>query len=252
MDPDAVIVTETVLAGTQHGDLSLWTLILRADIVVQAVMLGLVFASIWTWAVVYEKMRLIRRLHRQAVDFEKIFWGGRSLDKLMKQIDASHAHPMAAVFASAMTEWNHLKKVVSDRPSSGSVSDGLGGNVEPIAHVGKVMELVIERELERLEQRLLGLATVGSVAPFVGLFGTVWGIMNSFQSIALNQDTSLAVVAPGIAEALLATALGLLAAIPAVIFYNRLNNEIASYRQRLENFSDDVAIILSRSRVGVS
>jgi biopolymer transport protein TolQ len=197
-------------------------------------MVGLFIASIWVWAIAIEKTFLYARTRRAMNAFEGAFWSGQSLEELYKALSARPASSMAALFVAAMREWK--------RSFEGQVRSfaGLQTRIE------KVMDVTIAREIELLERRLLVLATVGSAGPFIGLFGTVWGIMTSFQSIAASKNTSLAIVAPGIAEALFATALGLVAAIPATIFYNKFSSEVNKQAQRLEGFADEFSAILSR------
>jgi biopolymer transport protein TolQ len=225
-------VTAEALGQAAH-DLSLWGLFLQADWVVKGVMLGLLVASIWVWAIVFDKVTSIRRANRAADAFEDRFWSGGSLDDLYAKEGEEPSHPLAAVFGSAMREW---------RRSAGS-GNIMGGAKE---RVERAMTVTIGREMERLERWMVFLASVGSVAPFIGLFGTVWGIMNSFAAIAGMQNTNLAVVAPGIAEALFATAIGLVAAIPAVLAYNKLNTDLARFAARMESFATEFAAILSR------
>jgi biopolymer transport protein TolQ len=230
---NAVEVAQSALPLTS-SDLSIFGLFWSAHIIVKTVMIGLLVASIWVWAIVVDKTLLFART-RSAMDrFEKTFWSGQSLEDLYGSLSARPSHSMAALFVAAMREWkrsfeNHVRSFA-----------GLQMRIE------KVMEVTIAREIERLERRLLVLATVGSAGPFIGLFGTVWGIMTSFQSIAASKNTSLAVVAPGIAEALFATAIGLIAAIPATIFYNKFASEVNKQAQRLEGFADEFSAILSR------
>ena len=214
--------------------LSIWDLFLNADLVVKLVMIGLLVASIAVWAIVIDKLILYTRTRKAMDAFEQAFWSGQSLDELYRSLVSRPAHSMAALFVAAMREW---KRSLEVRPRSFA---GLQMRIE------KVMDVTIQREIARLERHLLVLATVGSASPFVGLFGTVWGIMTSFRAIAGQQSTSLAVVAPGIAEALFATALGLVAAIPATIFYNKFAAEVNRQAQRLEGFADEFAAILSR------
>ena len=216
------------------GGFSFLELFLQAHVVVQAVILGLLIASIWSWAIVVEKFFAFRRARRESDYFENVFWSGQSLDELYGSLSRTKAITTAALFVAAMREWK--------RSVEGNIQ-ALGGIQ---LRVDKVMDVTINREMERLDRRLLFLATVGSTAPFVGLFGTVWGIMTSFQAIAVSKNTSLAVVAPGIAEALFATALGLLAAIPAVIFYNMFSADSAQISHRLEAFADEFSAIVSR------
>jgi biopolymer transport protein TolQ len=216
------------------ADLSIIELFKNAHIVVKIVMLGLLAASVWSWAIIIEKFFVYARARKETDAFEQVFWSGQSLEELYQALSQRRNTGMAALFVAAMREW---KRSIERNPKP---SPGTQLRVE------KVMDVTISREVERLERRLTFLATVGSIAPFVGLFGTVWGIMSSFQAIAVSKNTSLAVVAPGIAEALFATALGLLAAIPAVIFYNKFNADVARQAARLEGFADEFAAILSR------
>ena len=216
------------------SDLSIFTLFWQAHWIVKLVMIGLLAASIWVWAIVVDKTILYRRT-RQAMDsFENAFWSGQSLEELYRTLSAKPTYSTGALFVAAMREWK--------RSFEGHAKSFAGLQMR----VEKVMSVSIAREIERLEKRLLVLATVGSAGPFIGLFGTVWGIMTSFQSIAASKNTSLAVVAPGIAEALFATAIGLAAAIPATIFYNKFSAEVNKQAQRLEGFADEFAAILSR------
>jgi len=231
MNPAEVTISSVPAIQT---DLSALTLFLEAHIVVQIVMLGLLLASLWSWAIIAEKMMLLRRTKRETDEFEHVFWSGQSLEELYQSIGKAPSRSMAALFVAAMREW---KRSVESTPKPLA---GLQMRVE------KVLDVALSREIDRLERRLLFLATVGSTAPFVGLFGTVWGIINSFQAIAASKSTNLAIVAPGIAEALFATALGLLAAIPAVIFYNKFTHEVSRHAQRLESFADEFSAILSR------
>ena len=235
---ESQVVEAAALAGSVATDLSLWSLVLRADIVVKIVMLVLIGASVWSWAIIFEKFLRFRRLSEQADRFEAEFWSGGSLEELFDSQAQSPNHPMAVLFASAMREWRRSTE-------RGLVpQDTLRAGLRE--RIGQAMQLAHSREMAGLERYLGFLATVGSTAPFVGLFGTVWGIMNSFQSIAVTRNTSLAIVAPGIAEALLATALGLLAAIPAVVAYNKFSNDIGRYANRLEGFAGEFQAILSR------
>ena len=232
-------VDAAALAGSMPvTDLSLWSLFLRADIVVKATMLVLLLASLWCWAIIFEKLMRFRRLEAQAEEFEQSFWSGGSLEELYDGMKSGPDHPMAMLFVSAMREWRRSSSMGLTR------DDSLRAGIQ--ARIGQVMQLTMNREVEGLERYLGFLATVGSTAPFVGLFGTVWGIMNSFQAIALTKNTNLAVVAPGIAEALFATALGLVAAIPAVVAYNKFSNDLGRYANRLEGFAGEFDAILSR------
>src|SRR5918998_1830012 len=209
------------------SDFSLLALFWQAHWVVKAVMIGLLVCSVWVWAIAIEKILLYRRTKQEMDQFEQAFWSGQSLEELYESQAARPSHAMAALFVAAMREW---KRSFETQAKSFA---GLQMRIE------KVMDVTIAREVERLERRLLVLATVGSAGPFVGLFGTVWGIMTSFQAIAASKNTSLAVGAPRISEALFATALGLLAAIPATIFYNKFAADAAKIGARLENFADE-------------
>jgi biopolymer transport protein TolQ len=222
------------MTPAEANNLSLWALFYNADLIVKLVMIGLLIASIWVWAIVIDKLLLYARMRRAMDRFEQAFWSGQSLEELYKSLSARPTHSMAALFVAAMREW---KRSLESQARSFA---GLQMRIE------KVMDVTIAREVERLERRLLVLATVGSAGPFVGLLGTVWGIMTSFRAIAGQQSTSLAVVAPGIAEALFATAIGLIAAIPATIFYNKFSAEVNKQAQRLEGFADEFSAILSR------
>jgi biopolymer transport protein TolQ len=214
--------------------LSLWTLFINAHWIVKGVMVGLLACSVWVWAIAIDKIFLYRRTRASMDKFERAFWSGESLEDLYRSLAHLPNQCMAALFVAAMREWKR------------SFEGGARSFAGLQTRIDKVMQVTIAREVERLEQRLLVLATVGSAGPFVGLFGTVWGIMTSFQSIAASKNTSLAVVAPGIAEALFATAIGLVAAIPATIFYNKFAAEVNKQAQRLEGFADEFSAILSR------
>ena len=231
-------VEAAAIAGSISGDLSILSLVARADLIVKLVLILLLGSSIWCWAIIFDKVRSMRRVSAKANEFEEVFWSGGSLEDLYDRIGTKADHPMAVLFASAMREWRRSGAhglVDSDRLTTGVQE-----------RIGQVMRLTISRELDRLERYLGFLATVGSTAPFIGLFGTVWGIMNSFQSIALSKNTSLAVDAPGIAEALFATAFGLVAAIPAVVAYNKFSSDLNRFSSRLEGFAGEFAAILSR------
>jgi len=212
----------------------IWGLVMQANWVVKLVMLGLLLASIWSWAIIIDKILSLGRIRRAMNRFEEIFWSGQSLEELYRNLDGKRSTGMSMVFMSAMREW---KK---------SFEKGARSPIGLQMRIDKAMDVALARESEQMESRLGFLATVGSSAPFIGLFGTVVGIMSSFQSIAASKNTSLAVVAPGIAEALLATAIGLLAAIPAVIAYNKLSGDVAKIIGRMEGFADEFSGILSR------
>jgi biopolymer transport protein TolQ len=230
MNPDIV---QTAL-DAPAASFSLLSLFWQAHIVVKLVMVGLLVASVWCWAIIVDKWMLYAAMKRQMDRFEETFWSGQSLEQLYEQVAARDPHGLGALFVAAMREWKRTYEGGA-RSLSGLVS-----------RVDRVMDVTLAREVDRLERRLLVLATVGSAAPFIGLFGTVWGIMSAFQAIAASKNTNLAVVAPGIAEALLATALGLLAAIPAVMFYNKFAAQVSRLSTRMEGFADEFAAILSR------
>lgn len=220
------------LAAT--SEVTLFSLFMQAGLVVKLVMLGLVGASIWTWAIVVDKWVSFGKVRRQLDQFEQIFWSGQSLEELYRTLADRKTAGMAAIFVSAMREW---KK---------SFERGARSPIGLQMRIDKAMDVTLAREAESLEARLGSLATIGSAAPFIGLFGTVVGIMTSFQAIAGSKSTNLAVVAPGIAEALLATAIGLLAAIPAVIAYNKFSADAGKLTARMEGFADEFSGILSR------
>ena len=231
------IVDAVTLGGSAADlDFSMISLFLRADLVVKSVIIILLLASVWCWAIIFDKWFGMRRLNKRSNEFEQAFWSGGSLDDLYDRISAQPRDPMSAVFVAAMREW---------RRAPGSTSGG-SANIGLADRIDRVMQITLGREMDRAERYMTFLATTGSTAPFIGLFGTVWGIMNSFQSIAISKNTSLAVVAPGIAEALFATALGLLAAIPAVVAFNKLSRDLDRYAGRLESFAGEFAAILSR------
>jgi biopolymer transport protein TolQ len=224
------------LGSSAAADLSLWGLFMQADIVVKIVMIGLLLASIWVWGIIFEKIVSLRRANRDADGFEDRFWSGGSLDDLYEQDGIKPSHPMAAVFSAAMGEWRRTVRVAGADVSRSGVRD----------RVDRAIGVTIQREMDRMEQQMIFLASVGATAPFIGLFGTVWGIMHSFSAIAAMHNTNLAVVAPGIAEALFATAIGLVAAIPAVLAYNKLSTDLSRFASRLEGFGTEFGAILSR------
>jgi biopolymer transport protein TolQ len=226
------------LPFTGPHDLSIVELFWQSDGIVKIVMLILLLASFWSWAVIFDKVMRLRRLRREAATFEETFWSGGSLDDLFERVGQRPADPMSAVFAAAMREWR--RSAAKGLLSTAIMRSSLQARIE------RVMNVTVGREMDRVERFMAFLATVGSTAPFVGLFGTVWGIMDSFSSIAASKNTSLAVVAPGIAESLFATALGLVAAIPAVVAYNKLTNDFGRYAGRLEAFASEFSAILSR------
>ncbi|NBN65242.1 protein TolQ [Microvirga tunisiensis] len=226
-------IAQTTMAAQAH-DVSFFGLFMQAHFVVKLVMVGLLAASVWTWAIIVDKALLYARTKRQMTRFETVFWSGQSLEELYKTLSNRANHSMAALFVAAMREWKRSHE--GSRPALHSLQQ----------RIDRVMDVTIQRESERLESQLLVLATVGTAAPFIGLFGTVWGIMTAFQAIAQSENTSLAVVAPGIAEALFATAIGLVAAIPAVIAYNKLQTDAGKLTSRMEGFADEFSAILSR------
>jgi len=233
------VIDAVALGGSVEAhSLTIWSLFLQADWIVKIVMVILIVASVWCWAIIFEKVVRLRRLHRDAGKFEDAFWSGGSLDDLYERIGSQPADPMASVFSAAMREWRRSAARGLTQAS------GLRGGLQ--VRIDRVMQVTLGREMETLERYVAFLASVGSTAPFIGLFGTVWGIMNSFQSIAMTKQTSLAVVAPGIAEALFATALGLVAAIPAAVAYNKISTELGRYAGRLEAFAGEFSAILSR------
>ena len=216
---EADIASQAVGLGS-NTDFSLMSLFFRADIIVKSVIIILIVCSIYSWAVIIEKFRLFKKINKSSEDFEERFWNSKSAETFYNSMPTNVQDPMAVVFQDAME--NLLKK-----KSKTNLSE----------RMSTFLEVGVERQMNKIDKGFTFLATVGSTAPFIGLFGTVWGIMNSFQSIAISRNTSLAIVAPGIAEALFATALGLLAAIPAVVAYNKFNNDSKKYSQKLENFS---------------
>jgi len=215
------VATQVVGLGGST-DFSLIQLFLRADIIVKSVIVILIAASIYSWALIFEKYRLFKRIEKSTSSFEEKFWKSRSAESFYNSLTNKEKDPVANIFQSAMIE------LIKTKSKSLSIQS---------ARVSRVIEISADREIKIIEKHFTFLATVGSTAPFIGLFGTVWGIMNSFQSIAISRNTSLAIVAPGIAEALFATALGLLAAIPAVVAYNKFNSDSKKYGARIENFS---------------
>lgn len=231
-----LIMQVSTLEPVHSGDFSFWSLFLAADWVVKSVMIVLVLASLWSWAIAVDKTIAFHLLRKRATNFEETFWSGRTLDELSKGLASDTKDPMARVFAAAMREWEESR--ANPRSDAAILSTR--------ERIDRVMNLVVNRELTKAENGLTVLATVGSASVFIGLFGTVWGIMNAFRAIAASQNTNLSVVAPGIAEALFATALGLIAAIPAVIFYNKFSNDLYKYAGRLEGYADELSAILSR------
>ena len=215
-------------------ELSLLGMFWNAHFVVKAVMVGLLAASVWTWGIIIDKTLMFAKVRKGMARFEEVFWSGQSLEELYRNLSQRPTNGMATLFVAAMREWKRA-------------FDGSGKGFNSLQQrIDKVLDVSIQREVERLEAKLFILATVGAAGPFIGLFGTVWGIMTSFRSIAASKNTSLAVVAPGIAEALFATAIGLVAAIPAVIAYNKFQKDLTRAQSRLEGFADEFSAILSR------
>jgi biopolymer transport protein TolQ len=236
-------VDSTTLAGTVPlPDFSLIGMFMQADWIVKSVMMLLIFASIWCWAIIFEKWFLFRKIQAKSVRFESDFWSSEALDKFYEKTKKRANHPMAIIFVAAMEEWFRSKS------TNGQSGQGLKISIRE--RIVQVMQVARSRELEQVESGLGFLATTGAAAPFIGLFGTVWGIMNSFHAIAMSKNTSLVAVAPGIAEALFATAIGLFAAIPAVIAYNKFASEVDRFSNKLEDFSTEFDTILSRQMEG--
>lgn len=237
-------VDSTALAGTAAvvHNFSMYGMFMQADWIVKIVMILLLLASFWCWAIIIEKWYLFRNIKSKAARFESDFWSSEALDKFYEKSKKRANHPMAIIFVAAMEEWFRSKT----SGSPGAPTPGAGLKLSLRERIVQVMQVARNRELEQIESGLSFLATTGASAPFIGLFGTVWGIMNSFNSIAASKNTSLVAVAPGIAEALFATAIGLFAAIPAVIAYNKFSNEMNNFAIKLEDFSTEFDTILSR------
>ena len=212
-------ITSQAVGLASNTDFSIINLFIRADLIVKTVILILIVSSIYSWAIIFEKIKLFKKINKSTEEFEEKFWKSKSAESFHNNLPANVNDPMANVFKSSMN-------VLLKSKRSSNLNEKMS----------RMLEINIEQQMEKIEKRYIFLATVGSTAPFVGLFGTVWGIMNSFQSIAISRNTSLAIVAPGIAEALFATALGLLAAIPAVIAYNKFNSDSQRYFSRVDNF----------------
>ena len=234
---DTIVTT----AASSHADLSMLGLIIGADIVVKLVLLILAMASIWSWAIIIDKTLLLRNITKKIDEFEQVFWSGQLLDQLYDRLRGKADNPLATVFVAAMDEWSKQQRMANRNQSSLSyLSVGLKERII------QTMDVAKNKAVEELDKNLVFLAVVGSSATFIGLFGTVWGIMSSFRSIAAAQNASIAVVAPGIAEALFATAIGLVAAIPAVIFYSILSNKINNIDSKIEDFSNELGSLLSQ------
>ncbi|MFV9875193.1 MAG: protein TolQ [Rickettsiales endosymbiont of Dermacentor nuttalli] len=230
---ETIIKTTEIAGNVAATDMSIFGLISGADIVVKSVILLLCLASIWSWSIIFSKISMFLTLKAKTIKFEKLFWSGQLLENLYIRLKNRSGHPLANIFTAVMAEWN--------RPIKGVIV------AQAIKErITKIMDLICDREMEKIEQGLNILAIIGSSAPFLGLFGTVWGIMHSFHSIAASKNTTLVVVAPGIAEALLATAIGLFTAIPALLFYNILSNKTNLFYNKMLDFSSELALILSR------
>ena len=223
--------------SVQNFHLSMWDLFFGADWVVQLVLAILLFASVWSWTIIFAKISRLRVLKRHSDKFEEAFWSGASLSQLFDNVNKRTLTPITSVFTAAMKEWHR-------QPARDLGKSNDRFSVQE--RIQRIMSVTINREMDDLEKYMIFLASVGSTAPFIGLFGTVWGIMDSFQNIAASQSTNLAVVAPGIAEALFATAIGLVAAIPAVLAYNKLSTEINRFGNRLEAFAEEFLTVISR------
>lgn len=230
---------ETEVLQNTANNSSMWDLLWSADTITKVVLIGLVLASVWSWAIIFEKFGVLRQLKQKTAKFEEKFWSGGSLDRLYDSLGANPNEPMANMFVAAMKEWKrtNILKSKTDR--------GLRG-VSLQQRIEKAMMVSMDKDLDSLETRLGFLASTGSVAPLVGLFGTVWGIINSFNAIAVTQSNSLSAMAPGIAEALFTTAFGLIAAIPAVVAYNKISSDLDRYAKKLEAFMSEFSTILSR------
>ncbi len=240
MQAEAVALVQAAeLAGSHVNDMSIWGLFLQADLIIKTIMLSLIAASVWSWAIILDKWMSIKTLDNKANRFERLFWSGASLDDLYTRIKKKAEDPMSRIFCAGMYEWR-----LSLESQKGKDENALHAGMQQ--RIERAMLTSISREMNVIEKYMTFLGTVGSTAPFIGLFGTVWGIMNSFSAIAGSQNTSLAVVAPGIAEALFATALGLVAAIPAVVAYNKFSTDLGRYGDRLDEFSSEFTSILSR------
>ena len=220
-------ITSQAVGLASNTDFSIINLFIRADLIVKTVILILIVSSIYSWAIIFEKIKLFKKINKSTEEFEEKFWKSKSAESFHNNLPANVNDPMANVFKSSMN-------VLLKSKRSSNLNEKMS----------RMLEINIEQQMEKIEKRYIFLATVGSTAPFVGLFGTVWGIMNSFQSIAISRNTSLAIVAPGIAEALFATALGLLAAIPAVVAFNKFTGDSKKYTQKLENFSKRLLSII--------
>ena len=222
--------------STIHHSISMYGMFMDADLFMKILILGLFFTSIWCWTIIFDKVFRFRKLRAAMKEFETQFWSGGSLEKLYTDYAKKVKNPLAAIFVAAIQEWRRSTKEGQGKKATIKLSE----------RVDKVMQIAIDKQVDKLETRMTFLASTGSVAPLLGLFGTVWGIMDSFNAIGATQSTNIAAVAPGVAEALFTTAVGLIAAIPAVIAYNKLSNDIDRMAQRMETFAGELSAILSR------
>ena len=221
---------------SEAPDFSMFGLFMQADMVVKSVIIVLIIASIYSWNVIISKILRMRQLKKLEKEFEEIFWSGNSFEDLYETLNFNKSDPKSKIFCAAILEWKKSKSQFDEKSDLNSLKD----------RMQRSMSVVFNKESENVEKNLTFLATAGSTAPFIGLFGTVWGIMNSFTAIGISQNTSLAVVAPGIAEALFATALGLVAAIPSVLFFNKFNNMLENVSNKLDVFSEEIILIISK------
>lgn len=236
------VETSSIAGSVPELDMSLWGLVMQADMVVKSVMVMLLLASVWCWAIVFDKSNLLRRTKKKSNKFEKEYSKAEKFTPLYYRVNNKPDNPLAAMFATGMQEIKNQSNFANGEFNQSS-AEGLRERVY------FAIQRVKNLSIEKLQKDLIFLATIGSTAPFIGLFGTVWGIVNSFQAIAVSKNTTLAVVAPGIAEALLATAIGLFAAIPAVVYYNILSNKIRALSDRFEDFSNELSTVLVRSAI---
>ncbi len=221
-------------AATVHTSISMYAMFQDSDIFMKALTIGLLLASLWCWAIIFEKVLSFKKVREGMKSFEEKFWSGSSLEQLYASYTKAPRDPLSLIFVGAVKEW---KRSLSDKKKS---------SFKLQERIDKVMQIIIDKQVDKMETRMIFLASTGSVAPLLGLFGTVWGIMDSFNAIGMTQSTNIAAVAPGVAAALFTTAVGLIAAIPALIGYNKLTNDIDRMAQRMETFSDELSSILSR------
>lgn len=221
---------------TMHQSLSMYGMFMDSDLFMKALILSLLFASIWCWTIIFDKIRYFKKIRNAMKDFETKFWSGGSLENLYTTYAKTTTNPLANIFVAAIQEWRRSTKEGTTKKATLKLSERLD----------KVMQIAIDKQVDKMETRMTFLASTGSVAPLLGLFGTVWGIMDAFNAIGATQSTNIAAVAPGVAEALFTTAVGLIAAIPAMIAYNKLTSDIDKMTQRMDRFSDELGTILSR------